>query len=489
MLKNKYVIVSMIALFVFVLVYTIDQYSQYRDNLKMFEMIGSIDHSGTENQVVEKLLFLLNETKDSPDSADNWGNLGMNLFIHNFKKESIFCFKKANTLNKSDFRWAYFHAVALDKLNHDYIIKWYELSKSLYPEYPPLLIRLGNRHLLQGELKLAAHSYNLVVNSKIKIPHAHLGLGKLAIEKGEMTEAKRQLLIALKMAPKYREAHALLAEVYRREGEKTKADEEFEIMRSLPERLDLDDPVYNQMVAEGVSSFWYQVRGNNYLNSGELNKAEREFKNALEAKPNEASHTSLGYVYQRQKRYEAAMDQYDKALKLKSQHIGALNNLAVVYYELGNIDKALKIIQNALEIDPESTDGYLNMGTFLRQKGNRKDAVKYFRRGMELAPGDMRFLYQLSWILATAPEKSVRDGIEALHLAEKICESTNFKHPGALDLLSVALAENGQFKKASETGQKAYLLAVKKKNKKLAEEISARQKMFEMQRAYREEPD
>jgi tetratricopeptide (TPR) repeat protein len=459
---------------------------QYRDNLKIFEMIESIDQSGSERQVVEKLDFLLNKTMESPKSDDNWGKLGMNLYIHNYKRESIPCFKKASDLDHSDFRWAYIQAIALDELNQDNAIKWYELSKSIDSYYPPLLIRLGNRHLLEGDLGLASDSYQLIASSKIKIPHAHLGLAKVAIENAELEEAEKQLDVALKMAPKYREAHALLAEVYRRKGDKSKAEKQFELMRTLPEKLELDDPVYNQMVSEGVSSFWCQVRGNNYLNSGELNKAEHEFKMALKAQPNEASHTSLGYVYQKQKRYEAAMDQYDKALQLKPQHIGALNNLAVVYYEIGNMDKALGIIQNVLKINPESVDGLLNIGTFLKQKGNRNDAAKYFRKGIELAPDDMRFAYQLSWLLATAPEKEIRNGPESLRLAEMVCKYTSYNNPNSLDLLSVALAETGQFEKASKTAQKAYRLAMKRNNLILAEKIKNRQRLFDLKRPYRE---
>jgi tetratricopeptide (TPR) repeat protein len=250
--------------------------------------------------------------------------------------------------------------------------------------------------------------------------------------------------------------------------------------------LDLKDPVYYEMVKEGVSSFWYQVRGNNHLNSGELNKAEDEFRKAVEAKPNESSYTSLGYVYQRQKRYEAAMDQYDKALKLNPKHTAALNNMAVIYLELGKTDKALNLIHNALETDPESVEGYLNLGTILKQQGNRSDAVKNFRRGMEIAPDDMRFVYQLSWLLATAKEQNIRNGKEALRLAEILCEHTSYDNPTSLDLLSVAFAESGQFESASKAAYKAYVLAVKSKKQKLAAAISARQKLFEMNKPYRE---
>ena len=150
------------------------------------------------------------------------------------------------------------------------------------------------------------------------------------------------------------------------------------------------------------------------------------------------------------------------------------------------MDKAIAIIQEALEINPESVDGHLNIGTFLKQKGNRKDAVKYFQKGLDLAPNNMRFAYQLSWLLATAPEKEIRNGAESLRLAEMVCENTSYNNPNSLDLLSVALAETRQYEKASKTAQKAYILAMKSSKSVLAQNIKSRQKLFDLKQPYRE---
>ena len=105
---------------------------------------------------------------------------------------------------------------------------------------------------------------------------------------------------------------------------------------------------------------------------------------------------------------------------------------------------------------------------------------------MEINPDDMRLTYQLSWLLATAWEQKVRDGKEALRLAEIICENTSYNNPTSLDLLSAALAENGQFEKASQTAKKAHGLAVRSKNQKLADNIKIRLQLYEFKKPYRE---
>jgi len=486
MLKNKYFNILIAVLIIFILVYAIAWYLQYRENSIIFEMVETIDHSGTEKQVIEKIICNLESVKENPDSAENWGRLGMNLYIHNYKNESIHYFQKAYSIDETDFRWPYFCAIALDELNSDKAIEWYKISSTLTTDYPPLSLQLGNRYLLNGMLDEASMCFNDVIKSGLKVPHAHLGLAKIAIERADLDEAENQLEKAIMMAPEYREAHALLADVYRRGGDRLKAEHQFEIMKKLPERLDLDDPIYYQMVEEGVSSFWCQVRGNLNFKSGKFNIAENEFRKALAAKPNKGTFTSLGSVYQKQKRYELAMDQYQSALDLDSNHIGALNNLAVIFYDLGDVNEAIRIIRLSLEIDPGSIDSYLNLGTFLKNSGQRKEALKYFRQGMELAPLDMRFVYQVSWLLAAAPEKTIRNGKESLCLAEELCEYKKYKTAKTFDLLAAALAEDRQFTKAIRTAKKAHRLAVKSNNKILAENISARIRLYKEHKPYRE---
>lgn len=257
-------------------------------------------------------------------------------------------------------------------------------------------------------------------------------------------------------------------------------------MERLPERLDLMDPIYYKMVEEGVSSFWCQVRGNNYINSGQLNKAEEEFKKALQAKPNAASHTSLGYVYQRQKRFENALDHYKTALEMDPKFSGALNNMAVLYYELGDINMAVKMVKDALKADPKSLDGYLNLGTFYKVMGRKGEAIENFRIGHDNAPDDMRYMYQLGWLLAVSKENNLRNGKEALQLAEIVCKYSDYNNAGALDLLAAAHAENKQFDKALDFALQAYQLALREGNKKLAAEIKKRSTLYRNNTAYRE---
>ena len=65
----------------------------------------------------------------------------------------------------------------------------------------------------------------------------------------------------------------------------------------------------------------------------------------------------------------------------------------------------------------------------------------------------------LSYILSTDPDTTLRDGELALKIAKEINEVTNFNNHSTLDTLAAALAETNQFDQAIKTIKKAITIA------------------------------
>jgi TPR repeat protein len=87
---------------------------------------------------------------------------------------------------------------------------------------------------------------------------------------------------------------------------------------------------------------------------------------------------------------------------------------------------------------------------------NTAEALKWFRKTAE--SGQPEDLNQLAWVLATYNDPSVRDGSNAVNLAERAVAMTNRKDPQMLDTLAAAYAEAGQFPKAVTTQKEAIAL-------------------------------
>ena len=65
-------------------------------------------------------------------------------------------------------------------------------------------------------------------------------------------------------------------------------------------------------------------------------------------------------------------------------------------------------------------------------------------------PSDTNLLNDTAWILATNPNASVRDGAEAVELAQRAVKLSGGQEPAILDTLAAAYAEAGRFADAVE---------------------------------------
>ncbi len=98
-------------------------------------------------------------------------------------------------------------------------------------------------------------------------------------------------------------------------------------------------------------------------------------------------------------------------------------------------------------------------------------AVDELRAFMAKQPDNPKVLTWLAWVLATAPDDAVRNGREALDLAQRRGELAGASDPAFLDTLAAAYAEAGSFSEAAKTASQAVDLAQRRRQPELAETI------------------
>ena len=90
-----------------------------------------------------------------------------------------------------------------------------------------------------------------------------------------------------------------------------------------------------------------------------------------------------------------------------------------------------------------------------------------------------------AWLMATAPDASVRNGGQAITLARSAIAMTPADDPDLRDVLAAAYAETGEFDRASAQISRAIIVADSRANKQLAADLRSRQKLYVEKKPYR----
>jgi tetratricopeptide (TPR) repeat protein len=439
---------------------------------------------GAEKPVIEKIRNLVAEVKSNNSSAHAWGKLAINLDAHDFKNEALICYGKAAALNATDYRWPYYQGVLLYDQGSSEALKYFEQSLNLKPNHLAARLRYGQALLDANRMEEAARQFVKALEIDPKSSHAYVGLARISFRQGQVKDCGSLLQKALQINPRHTEAYGLMAEVYRRLNQLKKANAQVLISQQLPKRTPFPDELEDDLLAEGVSSYWCEFRGRAALERGDLQSAERELKMAIQAAPDPRFYDTLGVVYLYERNYPEAVAAHRKALELNPKLTRAWNNLAAALFEMGKKEEAFDAVKKAIQVEPSFPYSYLHLGRLNIRAGNPAGAVQAYQLGLQQLPQNPDLAIQLSWLLATSPDASLRNGAQAVRLAEFAAS----RNPGAenLDVLASAYAETGQFDRAVQVSQRAMEMAQSYGRTEIAKQIGVHLKSYQAKHPYRE---
>lgn len=80
-------------------------------------------------------------------------------------------------------------------------------------------------------------------------------------------------------------------------------------------------------------------------------------------------------------KFKQAIAEYEAVIKTSPDDPAVLGNLATSYFYTGNTDKAISIVQKALEIDPNFSTARMNYAIYLGNgKGQTQEAIKELQK-------------------------------------------------------------------------------------------------------------
>jgi Flp pilus assembly protein TadD len=108
------------------------------------------------------------------------------------------------------------------------------------------------------------------------------------------------------------------------------------------------------------------------------------------------------------------------------------------------------------------------------------EAIRHYREALQSQPDFDGALNNLAWILATNPKDDLRNGPEAVRLAERACALSRNQSTFCVGTLAAAYAEAGRFADAVATAEKAIACAKLRNEPGLA---ARNQQLLELYRA------
>jgi tetratricopeptide (TPR) repeat protein len=109
--------------------------------------------------------------------------------------------------------------------------------------------------------------------------------------------------------------------------------------------------------------------------------------------------------------------------------------------------------------DSKFTETQTDIAYRLCQQENFAGAIACYHRALKTLPRSPVLLNNLAFLLASSPDASLRNGPEAVQLAEKACQLTHYQMSFLVNTLAAAYAEAGRFDEAIATAQKACAMA------------------------------
>jgi tetratricopeptide (TPR) repeat protein len=151
-----------------------------------------------------------------------------------------------------------------------------------------------------------------------------------------------------------------------------------------------------------------------------------------------------------------------------------------------NYDDALKDLTAAIKLRPTWYMPYNRRGSVYGSIGRYEESLKDFRDALQFGKRDAESCNNLAWLLATSPDDSMRNGEEAVELAKRACELTQWQENHTLDTLASAYAEFGDFEKAVKYQKLA--LETKDIPPETLKGEKERLAMYEKHQPYRQQP-
>jgi len=255
-------------------------------------------------------------------------------------------------------------------------LAYVRLATFLKPDLIEAQLLLANHLHREEQYDLAIEAYDAVPDDSFEALDAEIGRAEALEDAGKIDAAVAALGEVVRRWPESIDAHTALGNVLRRAE------------RFAEAALAYDNAL--ALIGEPETRHWplYYQRGISYERSKQWDKAERDFKTALELEPDQPLVLNyLGYSWVEMGRnLEEAKAMIERAVEQRSDDGYIVDSLGWVLFRMGQFKAAVEHLERAVELKP--VDPVINdhFGDALWMVGRRVEARFQWRRALSFDP-------------------------------------------------------------------------------------------------------
>ena len=224
--------------------------------------------------------------------------------------------------------------------------------------------------------------------------------------------------------------------------------------------------------------------------AGDKAAAFEAWKKAIAMDPGDARvNNGMGLALMGAGKPDEAVFYLKKATQANPNYLDAFYNLGTAQIQARRIDDAIDAWQNAVSIYPGFFQGHEGLGFAYYMQGKYRESLAQLRLALDGEPDRVSVLTLAASLMAMSSDASLRNGLEAVTLAERARDLTQAQDISVLDTLSASYAEAGRFDQAKDAVKQALALAQKQGDADLAARLKAHQAKYEASQPLREPDD
>ncbi len=332
----------------------------------------------------------------------------------------------------------------------------FKSAVELDPLYPEAHNNLGLIYKFKGYYEKAIVSFNKAAQLKYKwaTPYNHLGTVYLAMD--ELDKAVTNLKKATVLDKKYADAYYNLGIVYLEKAKKAKdpkqdwasAVKAFQQATTIDTHLfhahmDLADTYRKQGEIEKAilryrmaietnprdPTAWEHL-GDLYKDTGDTKKAEECYAKVKLLDPmSEEKLIKLGEEYVK-RNFSDAMQLYQRALEMNPNNSTIYFDMGYAYTTQGRHVEAIQAYQKAISLKPDFLAAYFNMGLAMKELHDYRNAIAAFQHTLKIQPHHSEALYQLGELFSQTenPQWALQAYCQFLFVAKSNQEKEKLRH-------------------------------------------------------------